>query len=61
MMNSLTSKLRAFATDESGQDLVEYALIAALVGLGVIASLKSVTTNVGTVFTTIGTTLSSAV
>jgi len=60
-MKSLTSTLRAFATDESGQDLVEYALIAGLVGLGVIASLKSVTTNVGTVFTTIGTTLSSAV
>ena len=27
--------------DESGQDLIEYALVAALIGLGAVATMKS--------------------
>ncbi len=46
--------------DESGQDLIEYALIAALIGLGAIASLKSVTQGVANVFTAVGNTFTSA-
>ena len=40
--------------DESGQDLIEYALVAALVGLGAVAAMKTLATNIGTSFTTIG-------
>jgi pilus assembly protein Flp/PilA len=40
--------------DESGQDLIEYALVAALVGLGAVASLKTLATAISTAFTTIG-------
>lgn len=47
--------------DESGQDLIEYALVAALIGLGAVASMKTLATAVGTTFTTIGTTLTSSV
>ena len=47
--------------DESGQDLIEYALVAALVGLGAVASMKSLSTSIGSAFTSIGTTLSSSV
>lgn len=45
--------------DESGQDLIEYALVAALVGLGAIASIKSLGTKVAGAFTNIGTTLTT--
>jgi pilus assembly protein Flp/PilA len=47
--------------EESGQDLIEYALVAALVGLGAVASMKTLSTSIGTAFTSIGTTLTSSV
>jgi pilus assembly protein Flp/PilA len=50
-----------FVHDESGQDLIEYALVAALLGLGAVASLKSLATTVGKAFTTIGKELTSNV
>ncbi len=53
--------LEYFCADESGQDLVEYALIAALMGLGCIVGLKNVTSGVTTVFNAAGSTLTSAV
>ena len=45
--------------DESGQDLIEYALVAALVGLGAVATIKGLGTKIGAAFTNIGTTLTS--
>ena len=33
-MKNLKNLLNNLATDESGQDLIEYALVAALIGLG---------------------------
>ena len=35
--------------DETGQDLIEYALVAAIVGLGAIASLKGLSTKIGNI------------
>ena len=49
------------AHDESGQDLIEYAIVAALIGLGAIASMRSLSTKIGTAFTSIGTTLTTNV
>ncbi len=46
--------------EESGQDLIEYALIAALIGLGAVASLKSLTLSVANVFLAVNSTLTSA-
>jgi pilus assembly protein Flp/PilA len=51
--------LKLFA-DESGQDLVEYAMILALLAMGVIASARTVANGIAAVFTNVGTTLSSA-
>jgi len=45
--------------DDSGQDLIEYALVAALVGLGAVATIKGLGTKIGAAFTDIGTTLTS--
>ena len=41
-------------SEESGQDLVEYALVVALVGLGAAASLKALFANINTEFTSVG-------
>ena len=53
--------LSALVYDEDGQDLIEYALVAALVGLGAVSALKGLSTKIGSVFTGIGSTLTSAV
>jgi pilus assembly protein Flp/PilA len=44
--------VRALA-DESGQDLIEYALVAALIALAATASMSGVATAIGTAFTSI--------
>lgn len=45
--------------DERGQDLIEYALVAALIGLGATASMQSVATSISGAFTSIGNSLAS--
>ena len=47
--------------DESGQDLIEYALVAALVGLGATASMKVLATAIGNALTGIGSRLTTSV
>ena len=47
--------------DESGQDLIEYALVAALIGLGAVTSMRSFATTIGNAFTAVGNTLTSNV
>ena len=51
--------LRNLLQDESGQDLIEYALVAALGGLGAVAAMKTLGTNITSAFTSIGTTLTT--
>ncbi len=53
--------LQAFVSDESGQDMIEYALVAALIGLGAVASLRTVATAITGAFTNINTQLGTAV
>jgi pilus assembly protein Flp/PilA len=54
-------RMRQLLEDESGQDLIEYALVAGLLGLATVATLKNLASNVGTVFSAVGTTLTTAV
>jgi pilus assembly protein Flp/PilA len=51
-MNNLKSILSNLLYDESGQDLIEYALVAALIALGATAAM---TTLAGTISTALGT------
>ena len=53
--------VREFALDETGQDLIEYALVAALVGLGAVASMRTLGTKIVAVYTDVTSSLSSAV
>jgi pilus assembly protein Flp/PilA len=53
--------LKNLMTEDSGQDLIEYALVAALVGLGAIASITALKNSIATSFNSIGTALTNAV
>jgi len=56
-MKQLLSNLM---NDESGQDLIEYALVAALVGLGAVTAMKGLATNISNAFTSVGTQLNAS-
>jgi len=56
MMN-LHLMLRNRLTEEEGQDLVEYALIIALIALACVAGLQGLATAIQAAFTNIGTNL----
>jgi pilus assembly protein Flp/PilA len=47
--------------EDSGQDLIEYALLAALIALGAIAGMKFVAGLINQGFSSIGNVLSSAI
>jgi pilus assembly protein Flp/PilA len=47
--------------DESGQDLIEYALVAALIALGATAAMTGLATTISSTFTSVGTKLTTAV
>jgi pilus assembly protein Flp/PilA len=46
--------------EESGQDLIEYALVAALVGLGAVVAMKGLSNSVKNTFNTVGTSLTNS-
>jgi pilus assembly protein Flp/PilA len=52
--------LSNFHEDESGQDLIEYALVCALIALGAIAGMQSVANAINSAFDKVGSELSSA-
>jgi pilus assembly protein Flp/PilA len=52
--------LRAFRSDETGQGLVEYALIIALVAIGLIAVLLVLRNSIGNVFNNAATQINNA-
>lgn len=60
-MGLVTQKIRlalsVLLTDENGQDLVEYAMIAALMSLGAVAGIGQVGTAVAGVFVKLATIL----
>jgi pilus assembly protein Flp/PilA len=60
-MKNMKQLLKNLIAEESGQDLIEYALVAALVGLGSVASMSTLATSIANTFTSIGTALSAAV
>jgi pilus assembly protein Flp/PilA len=57
----MTHLLRSIAADDSGQNLIEYALVAAIVALGSVAALKSLGNGIGNTFNGVQNSLSNAV
>ncbi len=63
-MKNLYSKLSVAIKNlarEEGQDLVEYALVVALIAFGATAAMTSLSGKISTAFSTIGTTLTTNV
>jgi pilus assembly protein Flp/PilA len=47
--------------DEDGQDLIEYALVVALIAFAAIAGMNGLATQINNAFNQIGTTLSTSI
>jgi pilus assembly protein Flp/PilA len=54
----LSSKLQALLMNEEGQDLIEYALVVALIAFAATAGMGKLATAINAAFNSVGTTLS---
>ncbi len=59
-MDMMTSYLKKFVRDEEGQDLIEYALLVALIAIVAIGAVTSAGNAVGNVLNSIAGTLNAA-
>ena len=53
--------VRRLLSDESGQDLIEYALVTALIAFAAVAGMNSIASSLNSAFSKIGSKLSSAI
>ena len=53
--------LRSFIQDESGQNLIEYALVAGLVGLAAVTTMGALGTGISNAFSKVSSQLTAAV
>jgi pilus assembly protein Flp/PilA len=58
---NLFVKLQDLASREEGQDLVEYALVVALIAFGATAGMKNLASGVNTAFSNISSQLGAAI
>ncbi len=59
-MKNILSVLHKLHNDESGQDLIEYALVAALIAFAAVAGMNGLANAINNAFIAIGTKLTSA-
>ena len=60
MMIELVNRFRSFVRETEGQDLLEYALLVALIALVAVGAVTAAGTSVNTIFTNIATALQTA-
>jgi pilus assembly protein Flp/PilA len=60
-MINLKLILSNLVKDESGQDLIEYALVALLIALGATAAMSTLATNITAAFTAVSSKLNATV
>jgi pilus assembly protein Flp/PilA len=53
--------LRSLVADDRGQDIIEYALLFSLIALAAIAPIQTASSGIARVFSSVGSTLTSAV
>jgi pilus assembly protein Flp/PilA len=53
--------LNRFHKEESGQDLIEYALVAALIAFGAVVGMQGMAAKINEAFSTIGSLVNSAI
>ncbi len=61
MLSQFVSTLQRLHRDDSGQDLIEYALVAALIAFAAIAGMNFVASQINLAFSKIGNKLTSAI
>jgi pilus assembly protein Flp/PilA len=59
-MNTYAEPVRDFLEGEEGQDLIEYALIAGVLGLGTIVAMTGMSTQLKAAFNTVGNVITNA-
>ncbi len=59
-MEKVLCVLRSLHRDESGQDLIEYALIAALLALAAVVTMSTLGSSINQAFSTISSTVGSS-
>jgi pilus assembly protein Flp/PilA len=60
-MKNIKHMFAAFINDESGQDLIEYALVAGLIGLGAVVAMSGLATKISGAFSTVGNNLTNSI
>lgn len=53
-LQSTREALKNALKEESGQDLIEYALVAGLIAFGAVAAMQTLASNIGTGLTSMG-------
>ena len=53
----MADRIKMFLADESGATAIEYALIAALIALGIVASLNGITSGIKNTFSEVSNNL----
>ncbi len=61
MSCNLIEQVQRFHDEESGQDLIEYALVAALIAFAAVAGMNFVAATINNAFSQIGNKLSNAI
>jgi Flp pilus assembly pilin Flp len=56
----LMTRMRRFVGDDSGQDLLEYALLTALIALAAVVAIRAAGVQVSAIFSQITTAMTSA-
>ena len=59
-MKSPVKFFKTFLVDDSGQNLIEYALVAGIIGLGAVVAMTSLSTKITAAFSAVGSQLTSA-
>ncbi len=59
MFLKLSVKIQCLMTSEEGQDLIEYALVVALIAFAAVGSMQSLAEDINNTFSGIGTSLNT--
>ena len=60
-MIAVRNVLSRLMEEESGQNLIEYALVAGIIGLGAVVAMTTLKNNISRAFNSVGSQLNSAV
>ena len=60
-MREISDCLRGLFREDSGQDLIEYALVAGLIGIGAVLAMTGLAGKIGNSFNTVGNRLTNSI